>query len=156
MKRKGISESLSLYGATCLLEALGQSIRKIREHSGEGPLSDGQQMLMERVCELQSFIMQKYSCPEETETRVRALLVLMDAYEISGEEEVLQFALTQAEKLLPVLDNSAQKCKLLAYCYYYTEDAECAREARHIIESWDPARYTEEMCDAAKCYQELA
>lgn len=155
MKRKGISESLSLYEATCLLEALGQSIRKIREHSGEGPLSDEQQMLMGRVCELQSFIMQKYSCPEETETRVRALLVLMDAYEISGEEEVLQFALAQAENLLPALDDSAQKCKLLAYCYYYTEDAECAREARRILHTWDRSAYTPEMTDAALCCEAL-
>lgn len=155
MKQKEITESLSLCGAVCLLQALCQSIRNIRKYSGEGPLSEEQQVLIDRINELQSSVMEKYACPEEAEIKVRALLALMDAYEITGGEYVLQFVLPQAESLLVGLDDSAQKCKLLAYCYYYTEDEECAREARRILNTWDRLAYTPEMADAAVCCDAL-
>lgn len=155
MEQKEFLKSFSLYGMGCLLQALCQSIRKIREHTGGGPLNEEQQVLVQRIGELQSCMMQKYPYSKEPETKARILLAMMDAYEISGEAPVLQFALAQAEAVLPVLSSSPLKCKLFSYAYHYVEEPECAREARCIIDSWKDLNYTEEMQEAVRYYQDL-
>mgnify|MGYP002589846321 CR=1 FL=1 len=155
MERNKFSGNLSLYGLGGLLQSLCQSIRKKREYTGEGPLNEEQQELCSRVEELVSDIIQKYSYPEQPDVKAQALLALMDAYEILGKEDILKFALAQAEALLSVLPSSPLKCKLLSYCYYYVEEAECAKEASRIIAGWDKSCYTPEMTEAVECYFSL-
>lgn len=147
---------LSLTGLTSLLQGVVQACRQTRETTGESPLCEEQQIFSIWIERLTSILLLKYKESAGTKIRARALLVLMDSYEIVRNENLLCYILEQAEKLTGQLEDSPLKCKLLCYCYHYVEEPECLREARHIMESWDPARYTEEMDDAAKCYQELS
>lgn len=61
------------------------------------------------------------------------LLALLDAYEVTRDEDMLQEVLdvvsSNPEKLVP----SAENVRLLAYCYYYVEEEECACLAREML-----------------------
>lgn len=149
------TEHLSLAGIACLLQATCQAIREIRERSGESPASSGQQQLALFARGLTTEIYSKYNSGNSPETKAQAILVLMDTYEIFGEEPILQYALPQAEMLLPDLEATPLKCKLLCYCYHYTEDTECAREALNILSNWDKTPGTPEVAEARQCCNEL-
>ena len=58
------------------------------------------------------------------------LLALLDAYEVTRDEGMLQEVLDVVGRNLDRLAVSAESVKLLAYCYYYVEEEECAERAR--------------------------
>ena len=107
------------------------------------------------IIELSADILKYYSEEQDVTVKAEALIALMDAREIGNTEKELQQALAFAERLLPQMAGSPLKCKLLAYCYDYIEEPECAKEASRIIESWDKTRYTPEMREAIACYNML-
>ena len=61
------------------------------------------------------------------------LIALFDAYEITRDEAMLQQVLDVVGDNLEHIENSSENVKLLSYCYYYTEDEECALLARKMI-----------------------
>ena len=61
------------------------------------------------------------------------LLVLLDAYEVTRDEGMLQRVLDVVGEGLERLPVSAESVKLLAYCYYYVEDGECLARAEEMI-----------------------
>ena len=148
-------KKISLYGLSGLVRGMMKVVGEIREDTGESPMSDEQHQFYRLIYELTTEILEKYPLTEQSVIKAKALLALMDAYEIVREESVLQFALTEAECLLPLLKPSPQKCCLLSYCYYYVEEPECAREAKRIVDSWDSSCYDSEMQEAIRCYREL-
>ena len=58
------------------------------------------------------------------------LIALLDAYEVTRDEVMLQEVLDVVSRNLDRLAVSAESVKLLAYCYYYVEEKECAARAR--------------------------
>lgn len=146
---------LSLFSVAELLQSLCHICRSVREYKGEGPDSEEQQVFGQWLVDLSAVVRNRYTETGTDEERARALLALMDAYEIVPDKENLQFALPAAEKLLTALEDSPLKCKLLSYCYYYTEAPVCASEAHRILAGWDRTCYTAEMAEAAACYEAL-
>ena len=53
------------------------------------------------------------------------LIALLDAYEVTRDEVMLQEVLDVVSRNLDRLAVSAESVKLLAYCYYYVEEEEC-------------------------------
>lgn len=62
------------------------------------------------------------------------LVALLDAYEVTRDEGLLQEVLDVVGGNLDRLAVSAESVKLLAYCYYYVEEEECAGMAREMLE----------------------
>ena len=62
------------------------------------------------------------------------LLALLDACEVTRDEGLLQEVLDVVGGNLDRLAVSAESVKLLAYCYYYVEEEECAGMAREMLE----------------------
>ena len=62
------------------------------------------------------------------------LVALLDAYEVTRDEGLLQEVLDVVGGNLDRLAVSAERVKLLAYCYYYVEEEECAGMAREMLE----------------------
>ena len=62
------------------------------------------------------------------------LVALLDAYEVMRDEGLLQEVLDVVGGNLDRLAVSAESVKLLAYCYYYVEEEECAGMAREMLE----------------------
>ena len=62
------------------------------------------------------------------------LVALLDAYEVTRDEVLLQEVLDVVGGNLDRLADSAESVKLLAYCYYYVEEEECAGMAREMLE----------------------
>lgn len=148
-------DRLSFYGLADLLTKVCLCSRRSRAQSGEGPAGEEQREFARYIGSLSEAVMCRYVMETSAGVQGQALLALMEAYEMTGEKNTLDFALWQAEKLLPHLSGDPLKCRLLMYCYYYTEASECKEEARCILDSWDRAAYTPEMSEAAACYEEL-
>ena len=82
------------------------------------------------------------------------LLALLDAYEVTRDEGMLQEVLDVVGRNLDRLAVSAESVKLLAYCYYYVEEEECA--ARRMLEELRKmGRGEEELADAETILEEL-
>ena len=62
------------------------------------------------------------------------LLALMEAYEVTRDEEMLQEVLDVVSGNLKRLPITTESVKLLAYCYYYVEEEECAELAKEMLE----------------------
>lgn len=62
------------------------------------------------------------------------LVALMDAYEVTRDEGMLQEVLDVVSGNMDRLEVSAVGVKLLAYCYYYVEEEECVAKAREMLE----------------------
>lgn len=62
------------------------------------------------------------------------LVALMDAYEVTRDEGMLQEVLDTVSEVAEELKASPLHVKLLAYCYFYTEDEECAELAKRMLE----------------------
>lgn len=62
------------------------------------------------------------------------LVALMDAYEVTRDEGMLQEVLDAVSEVAEELKASPLHVKLLAYCYFYTEDEECAELAKRMLE----------------------
>lgn len=154
-KMNGKIMRFSFEGTVCLVDGLCASVSEYRKYAAEGPMGRDERYFRELLEEQVSRLLERYGEEENPETRVKALLAVMDAYEITANEEQLQAALGHAERILPELQDGPQKCKLLTYCYYYVEDPACAEEARRILESWEGMRHDAEMQDAERCFAEL-
>lgn len=84
------------------------------------------------------------------------LLALLDAYEVTRDEGMLQEVLDVVGRNLDRLAVSAESVKLLAYCYYYVEEEECAERARRMLEELRKmGRGEEELADAETILEEL-
>lgn len=84
------------------------------------------------------------------------LLALLDAYEVTWDEDMLQEVLdvvsSEAEKLVP----SAENVRLLAYCYYYVEEEECAWLAREMLNKLEAGKERNEaLREATEAVREL-
>lgn len=62
------------------------------------------------------------------------LVALMDAYEVTRDEEMLQEVLDAVSERAEGLEATPLHVKLLSYCYFYTEDEECAGLAKRMLE----------------------
>ena len=81
------------------------------------------------------------------------LLCLLDIYEITRDEAMLQEVLDVVSGNLEQLEVSADSVKLLAYCYYYVEEEECVVKAREMLE--ELKRRGKDVAEAEKMLEEL-
>ena len=125
---------LDFAGACSLLAGRLEEMHRLRER-GCPPVEEGMRRLQEEVCALSWRVLKEYGGITDEDTRARVLLAVMDAYEVTGKEELLEEALERAEKLLSVMADGALKCRLYGYCHYYTGAEECREEAERILEA---------------------
>lgn len=78
-----------------------------------------------RLCVVGSGIMDVH-CPE-------LLIALLDAYEVVRDEQMLQKVLDTVSRDISLLVPSWINVRLLTFCYYYTEDGECADLVKQMI-----------------------
>lgn len=62
------------------------------------------------------------------------MLALMDAYEVTRDEGMLQAVLDAASERIGGLKASAESVRLLVYCWYYVEEKECLKKAWNMLE----------------------
>lgn len=85
------------------------------------------------------------------------LLALLDAYEVTRDEGMLQEVLDVVSGNLERLEVSADGVKLLAYCYYYVEEEECAMRAREMLKELKRMGESgDEIAEAEKVLEELS
>lgn len=86
------------------------------------------------------------------------LVALMDAYEITRDEGMLQEVLDVVSGGIGRLSVSLESVKLLSYCYYYVEEEECANLAREMLQELlkggEEIR-TKEFAEVLDVYREL-
>ncbi len=109
-------------------------MHRLRER-GCPPVEKGMRRLQEEVCALSLGLLKEYEGMADKDTRAQVLLAVMDAYEVTGKEELLEEALERAGKLLSGMADGALKCRLYGYCHYYTGAEECREEMRRILEN---------------------
>ena len=144
----------SLREQTVLLEEVISASRR-RLESGLSPSCAALQEDADSVRRLSRAILYCYAGEADALTCARALLALLDGFELSRDAAVLERALELAGALTERLPACPLKCKLLSYCYYYTEDERCAREAGRIVEGWGDTKLDSEMQEALSCYEAL-
>lgn len=84
------------------------------------------------------------------------LVALLEAYEVTRDEGMLQEVLDVVSRNLDRLTVSAESVKLLAYCYYYVEEEECVERARRMLEELRKmGRGEEELADVEIILKEL-
>ena len=84
------------------------------------------------------------------------LVALLDAYEVTRDEGLLQEVLDVVGRNLDRLAVSAESVKLLACCYYYVEEEECVERAGRMLEELRKmGRGEEELADAETILEEL-
>lgn len=84
------------------------------------------------------------------------LLALMDAYEITRNEKMLQQVLDVVSQNVDQMKVSTEGVKLLAYCYYYVEEEECAVKAREMLKELKRrGEHMEELAEVEKIVEEL-
>lgn len=84
------------------------------------------------------------------------LIALLDAYEVTRDEVMLQEVLDVVSRNLDRLAVSAESVKLLAYCYYYVEEEECVERAGRMLEELRKmGRGEEELADVETILEEL-
>ena len=125
---------LDFAGACSLLAGRLEEMHRLRER-GCPPVEEGMRRLQEEVCALSWGLLKGYEGMADEDTRARVLLAVMDAYEMTGKEELLEEALERAEKLLSGMADGALKCRLYGYCHYYTGAEECREEMQRILEN---------------------
>ena len=90
--------------------------------------------------------------------RPELLLAMLDAYEITRDEAMLQEVLDVVSGNLTRLEVSAESVKLLSYCYYYVEEEECAERAgkmlRELLEKAGE-QPSVELTEALEVYREM-
>lgn len=85
------------------------------------------------------------------------LLALLDAYEVTRDEGMLQEVLDVVSGNLERLEVSADGVKLLAYCYYYVEEGECVMRAREMLKELKRMGESgDEIAEAEKVLEELS
>lgn len=89
-------------------------------------------------------------------TKPALLIVLMDAYEITRNEKMLQQVLDVVSKNVDQLKVSTEGVKLLAYCYYYVEEEECVVKAREMLKELKRrGEQIEELAEVERIVEEL-
>lgn len=91
------------------------------------------------------------STPEEEAFICLALLTAYEAtiYDGGNKRQHIQRLLDRSFQVLPRLEPSLLKVRLLTLCYSEVYDEELSSEARTIIQSWgDPAQYSAEQREA--------
>ncbi len=84
------------------------------------------------------------------------LIALLDAYEVTRDEVMLQEVLDVVSRNLDRLAVSAESVKLLAYCYYYVEEEECVERAGRMLEELRKMGMgEEELADVETILEEL-
>lgn len=85
------------------------------------------------------------------------LVALMDAYEVTRDEGMLQEVLDAVSERAEGLEATPLHVKLLSYCYFYTEDEECAGLAKRMLERLKSDRNVPEaeLEKASEIYGEL-
>lgn len=85
------------------------------------------------------------------------LVALMDAYEVTRDEGMLQEVLDAVSERTEELEATPLHVKLLSYCYFYTEDEECAGLAKRMLERLKSDRNVPEaeLEKASEIYGEL-
>ena len=84
------------------------------------------------------------------------LLALLDACEVTRDEGMLQEVLDVVGRNLDRLAVSVESVKLLACCYYYVEEEDCAERARSMLEELRKLGMgEEELADAETILEEL-
>lgn len=85
------------------------------------------------------------------------LVALMDAYEVTRDEGMLQEVLDEVSERAEGLEATPLHVKLLSYCYFYTEDEECAGLAKRMLERLKSDRNVPEaeLEKASEIYGEL-
>ena len=84
------------------------------------------------------------------------LIALLDAYEVTRDEVMLQEVLDVGSRNLDRLAVSAESVKLLAYCYYYVEEEECVERAGRMLEELRKmGRGEEELADVETILEDL-
>ena len=84
------------------------------------------------------------------------LIALLDAYEVTRDEVMLQEVLDVVSRNLDRLAVSAESVKLLAYCYYYVEEEEGVERAGRMLEELRKmGRGEEELADVETILEEL-
>ena len=143
-------------GACGLLAGRLEEMHRLRER-GCPPVEEGMRRLQEEVCALSLGLLKGYEGMTDEDTRAQMLLAVMDAYEVTGKEELLEGALERAEKLLPEMADGALKCRLYGYCHYYTGAEECREEAERILEALNQKGKlsTTEKAEADACFREF-
>lgn len=68
------------------------------------------------------------------EAETGLLLAMMDAYEVTRDEGILQEVLDAAAGKMERLEVSADSVRLLVYCWYYVEEEDCLRKAGSMLE----------------------
>ena len=125
---------LDFADACSLLAGRIEEMHRLRER-GCPPVEEGMRRLQEEVCALSWGLLKGCEGTADEDTCARLLLAVMDTYEVTGKEELLEEALGRAEKLLPGMADGALKCRLYSYCHYYTEAEECREGMRRILEN---------------------
>ena len=121
-------------GACGLLAGRLEEMHRLRER-GCPPVEEGMLRLQEEVCALSLGLLKEYEGMADKDTRAQVLLAVMDAYEVTGKEELLEEALERAGKLLSGMADGALKCRLYSCCHYYTGAEECREEMLRILEN---------------------
>ena len=121
-------------GACNLLAGRLEEMHRLRER-GCPLVEEGMLRLQEEVCALSLGLLKGYEGMADEDTCAQVLLAVMDAYEVTGKEELLEEALERAGKLLPGMADGALKCRLYGYCHYYTGAEECREEMLRILEN---------------------
>ena len=62
------------------------------------------------------------------------LVALLDGYEVTRDEEMLQTVLNMVSSQIAELKPSVDAVKLLAYCYHYVEEETCLVRAQEMLE----------------------
>lgn len=132
---KDIEQFCRDYRVFCVEEERKEESQKIRQK-------------LEMLCQQ---ILGKLKIPEPN-----VLLALMDAYEITRNEKMLQQVLDVVSKNIDQLKVSAEGVKLLAYCYYYVEEEECAVKAREMLKELKRrGEQTEELAEVERIVEEM-
>ncbi len=147
-------KALSLGEQTVLLEDVLSACRRFLE-SGMSPSCTALQEGMDAVGRMSDSVLSLYAGEADALACARALLALLDGCELVRNAFLLDRVLELAEALTERLPACPLKCKLLSYCYYYTEDEHCALEAGRIVEGWRNAALDGEMQEALSCYEAL-
>ena len=147
---------LDFTGACGLLAGRLEEMHRLRER-GCPLVEEGMLRLQEEVCALSWGALKGYEGMTDEDTRARVLLAVMDAYEVTGKEELLEEALERAEKLLSEMADGALKCRLYSYCHYYTGAEECREEAGRILEALNQKGKLSatEKAEADACFREF-
>ena len=111
-------------GRLRLLEERLEAMRRLREE-GRPPVDGEMRRLAREIGMLSAGLLKEYGGMADEGMRARVLLAVMDAYEVTGKEGMLEEALGHAEALLPELADGALKCRLRSCCCYYAGAEEC-------------------------------